>query len=146
MKCEKVPEYADAFLCKCLPEEIKEEFLTHVHSCPFCRLYFERIQEIYLQMEREKAQTAGAFFYTRLEQRLLRKKERNTWIIELLPSWQPLFFALLIAIAFGVGLLAGSKFSPVSFIPTSSEILTTADEFYLNESRNEIETALLAEE
>jgi len=145
MKCQEVSEYFDRFQDGQLDAGTSRMLQDHLSSCDSCRqkvLLFEHAMAI---IENEKREELRPFFYTRVMSRLEAKKEVATRTRVIPRYMQPALIVLLLLLSLTIGVLVGSRYSGVSNLQSSNTVIS-ADEFFINEGRNEIETILLAEE
>lgn len=145
MKCKQVPELIELYLEGKLDVETDRMMHDHITSCRKCHYVVLQWEQLIKGLESEKTEKMKPFFYTRLEHKLsyrhisLQKENVFTRIL------QPALIGLLLFLSLSMGILIGSKYSTFHGEQSSNAVFP-ADEFYLNEGRNEIETILLAEE
>ncbi|NLI23426.1 MAG: zf-HC2 domain-containing protein [Bacteroidales bacterium] len=145
MKCQEVSDYLDRYLDGQLDAGTSRMLQDHLSSCDSCRQKVERFELIMEAIEKEKKAELRPFFYTRVLNRLEAKKESEMRTGTAQRVWQPALMVLLLLLSLTIGILVGSKYSGTTYTQSTNTVIS-ADEFYINEGRNEIETILLAEE
>jgi len=145
MKCQEVSDYFDRYLDGQLDAGTSRMLQDHLSSCDSCRQKVERFELIMEAIEKEKKAELRPFFYTRVLNRLEAKKESEMRTGTAQRVWQPALMVLLLLLSLTIGILVGSKYSGTTYTQSTNTVIS-ADEFYINEGRNEIETILLAEE
>jgi anti-sigma factor RsiW len=145
MKCQEVSDYLDRYLDGQLDAGTSRMLQDHLSSCDSCRQKVQRFELIMEAIEREKKAELRPFFYTRVLNRLEAKKESEMRTGTAQRVWQPALMVLLLLLSLTIGILVGSKYSGTTYTQSTNTVIS-ADEFYINEGRNEIETILLAEE
>jgi len=145
MKCQEVSDYLDRYLDGQLDAGTSRMLQDHLSSCDSCRQKVQRFELIMEAIEKEKKAELRPFFYTRVLNRLEAKKESEMRTGTAQRVWQPALMVLLLLLSLTIGILVGSKYSGTTYTQSTNTVIS-ADEFYINEGRNEIETILLAEE
>jgi len=145
MKCQEVSDYLDRYLDGQLDAGTSRMLQDHFSSCDSCRQKVERFELIMEVIEKEKKAELRPFFYTRVLNRLEAKRESEMRTGTAQRVWQPALMVLLLLLSLTIGILVGSKYSGTTYTQSTNTVIS-ADEFYINEGRNEIETILLAEE
>jgi len=147
MKCRDVQNQVFMFHEKTVPEAVKAAIAAHLDTCPSCRRYYQRAEALERFIAREKQSEAGPFFYTRLEQNMINRKREHYPVLFRRRVWEPVLVAASIVVMIWLGILAGTRSGGIAISPSATiESQVSTDDFYLNETKNEIETTLLAEE
>ncbi len=145
MKCQEVSDYLDRYMNGQLDAGISRLLEDHLSSCDSCRQKVQRFELIMGIIESEKKTELRPFFYTRVLNRLEARKKfvtRTSFVARVL---QPALIVLLLLLSLTIGIFVGSRYSGTTYTQSANTVIS-ADEFYINEGRNEIETILLAEE
>lgn len=145
MKCQEVSDYIGRYLDGQLDVGTSQILQNHLSSCDSCQQKVQRFELMMEIFEKEKKTELKPFFYNRVLNRLEAKKESEMKTSFVPRVLQPALIVLLLLLSLTIGLFVGSKFSATTYTQSAYNIIS-ADEFFVNEGRNEIETILLAEE
>jgi hypothetical protein len=150
MKCKYIYKNLIGYIEQTIPANLHEEIDNHINSCRSCEELYNNVFATYHIADVNIVPEVNPFFYTRLEQKLKTKVDREiTFVPKLILKLQPIAITILIVVGISTGILIGKNISvsTLNVNPDRSEILEAyASDYYLINTGEESMDALINNE